>query len=137
MSQKQPWRINNTPIDAIERAIGVAMSRSVPARVALIFLGLTGALAGSFATAPQANAHARDLRFETGPAMFAANEEWLTFACERPEGQVAIGSAKSVEMYYYSRYGLGNLLIRSGMGVQMVYNPLFADHIATDEGMPW
>lgn len=86
-----------------------------------------------------ANSHAqeRELTFETKPAMYAANEEWLTFACELPDGQVNIGSTKSVEMYYYSMYGLGNLLFRSGMGVHIVHNPLFTKHVKEDKGMPW
>jgi len=101
-------------------------------------LGLATLLsATALGLASTALAGARDLRFETAPAMLAANEEWLTFSCELPDGQVPIGSAKSVEMYYYSRYGLGNLLMRSGMGVHLVHNPLFAEHVATDEGMPW
>jgi len=79
----------------------------------------------------------REVRFETAPAMYAANEEWLTFACELPDGQTNVGSAKAVEMYWYSRYGLGNLLFRSGMGVHMVYNPLFKKHTNEDKGMPW
>jgi hypothetical protein len=79
----------------------------------------------------------RQLRFDTAPAMYSANEEWLTFACELPDGQVNIGSSKAVEMYYYSRYGLGNLLFRSGMGVHIVHNPLFKMHANNDKGMPW
>ncbi len=79
----------------------------------------------------------RTRRFVTAPAMYSANEEWLTFACELPDGQEFIGARTAVEMYWYSRYGLGNLLFRSGMGVHMVYNPLFAHHVAHDEGKPW
>lgn len=69
--------------------------------------------------------------------MYLANEEWLTFACELPNDQVNIGSTKSTELYYYSMYNLGNLLFRSGMGVHMVHNPLFKQHVDEDEGMPW
>jgi len=79
----------------------------------------------------------RDMRFLTAPAMYSANEEWLTFACELPDGQVNIGSSEATEMYYYSRYGLGNLLFRSGMGVHIVHNPLFKMHAQNDKGMPW
>ncbi len=79
----------------------------------------------------------RDLRFETKPAMYAANEEWLTFACELPEGMVDIKSKHASEMYWYSRYALGNLLFRSGMGVHMVNNPLFKKHAKEDKGMAW
>lgn len=85
----------------------------------------------------QSFAQERDLRFETKSAMFAANEEWLTFACELPDGMVDIQSKFATEMYYYSRYGLGNLLFRSGMGVHMVNNPLFKKHAKEDKGMPW
>lgn len=88
-------------------------------------------------TASSVGAQERDMRFKTKPAMYAANEEWLTFACELPDGQVAIGAKNSMEMYYYSRYGLGNLLFRSGMGVHMVHNPLFTKHTNEDKGMPW
>ena len=85
----------------------------------------------------QAQDQERDMTFKTMPAMYAANEEWLTFACELPDGQVNIGSTKAVEMYYYSMYGLGNLLFRSGMGVHIVHNPLFTKHVKEDKGMPW
>ena len=78
-----------------------------------------------------------NFRFKTQPAMYAANEEWLTFACELPDGQVPIGAENSMEMYYYSMYGLGNLLFRSGMGVHLVHNPLFKKHVENDKGMPW
>ena len=88
-------------------------------------------------TGPVLWAQERELRFDTKAAMYAANEEWLTFACEMPDGQVNIGSAKSMEMYYYSMYGLGNLLFRSGMGIHIVHNPLFTKHVMEDEGMPW
>ena len=91
----------------------------------------------SKAATQKASADSQSLRFETKPAMYAANEEWLTFACELPDGQVPIGAKNSMEMYYYSMYGLGNLLFRSGMGVHMVHNPLFQKHVAEDKGMPW
>lgn len=82
-------------------------------------------------------AQERDLRFDTKNAMYAANEEWLTFACEIPDGMVDIKSKNATELYYYSRYGLGNLLFRSGMGVHIVNNPLFEKHAKEDKGKPW
>ncbi len=85
----------------------------------------------------QAAQPAPDIQFQTRPAMYAANEEWLTFACELPDGQVNINSTKAIEMYYYSLYGLGNLVFRSGNGVHQVHNPLFRQHVQNDEGMPW
>ena len=91
----------------------------------------------SFMVMPQIWAQDRDLRFETKNAMYAANEEWLTFACEIPDGMVDIKSKNASEMYYYSRYGLGNLLFRSGLGVHMVNNPLFEKHAKEDDGMKW
>lgn len=118
------------------RGAGLRLAR----RLGTSVLGLATALALTTlmpANAMQDGHKVRSAEFDTASAMYAANEEWLTFACELPDGQVNIGSAKSVEMYYYSRYGLGNLLLRSGMGVHMVHNPLFAQHVAMDEGMPW
>jgi len=82
-------------------------------------------------------AQQRDLRFETKTAMYAANEEWLTFACEVPEGMVELGLEHQSDMYWYSLYNLGNLSLRSGMGVHVVSSPLFAKHAVEDKGMPW
>jgi hypothetical protein len=79
----------------------------------------------------------RDMRYYTEPAMYAANEEWLTFACEVPDGMIDLGSKNQSEMYFYSMYSLGNLLFRSGMGVHIVSNPLFEKHAKEDKGMPW
>ncbi len=79
----------------------------------------------------------RDLRFDTKTAMYAANEEWLTFACEVPEGMVELGLKHQSDMYWYSLYNLGNLAFRSGMGVHVVSSPLFRKHAEEDEGMPW
>ncbi len=95
------------------------------------------ALMGGLGSTSAAPAQGRDLTFGTKAAMYAANEEWLTFACESPDGQVPIGAVNSMEMYYYSRYALGNLLFRSGMGVHIVHNPLFKMHAEQDKGMPW
>ena len=97
----------------------------------------SGILCALVMTGPVLSAQEREMRFDTKAAMYAANEEWLTFACELPDGQVNIGSRKSMEMYYYSMYGLGNLLFRSGMGIHIVHNPLFTKHVKEDEGMPW
>lgn len=88
-------------------------------------------------SALQVKAQQRDLRFETKPAMYASNEEWLTFACEVPEGMVDIGSQNQNEMYFYSMYSLGNLVFRSGLGVHIVSNPLFEKHAREDKDMPW
>lgn len=79
----------------------------------------------------------RELRFETKSAMYAANEEWLTFACEVPDGMVELGLKHQSDMYWYSMYNLGNLLFRSGMGVHVVSSPLFEKHAKEDKGMPW
>jgi hypothetical protein len=79
----------------------------------------------------------RDLRFNTQQAMYAANEEWLTFACEVPEGTVDLGLKYQSDMYWYSLYNLGNLTLRSGMGIHAVSNPLFVKHATEDKGMPW
>jgi len=79
----------------------------------------------------------REMRFYTQPAIFAANEEWLTFACEVPDGQVDIGSQRQSEMYWYSLYNLGNLKLRSGLGIHAINNPLFAKHAREDKDMPW
>lgn len=83
------------------------------------------------------NAQKRELKFETKPAIYAANEEWLTFACEVPEGTVDLGLKNQSEMYWYSLYNLGNLLFRSGMGVHVINNPLFEKHVMEDKGKPW
>ncbi len=85
----------------------------------------------------QSGSATRNIRFYTEPAIYAANEEWLTFACEVPTGQVDIGSRYQSEMYWYSLYNLGNLVFRSGLGVHAVNNPLFKKHAREDEGMPW
>jgi len=90
-----------------------------------------------FFVAQVAIAQKRDLRFETKSAMYAANEEWLTFACEVPDGMVELGLKHQTDMYWYSLYNLGNLLFRSSMGVHVVSSPLFEKHAKEDKGMPW
>ncbi len=75
----------------------------------------------------------RDIRYVTQDAMYLANEQWLLFACDLPAGQTDIGSNFNKDSYWYSRYNLGNLLMRSGMGIHMVYNPLFKQHSANDK----
>lgn len=79
----------------------------------------------------------RELTFDTKSAIYAANEEWLTFACEVPDGMVDIGSKYQSEMYWYSLYNFGNLLFRSGLGIHAVNNPLFKKHAQEDKDMPW
>ncbi len=66
----------------------------------------------------------RDMRFDTTKAMYAANEEWLTFACEVPEGMVQLDLTHQSDMYWYSLSTLGNLVMRSGMGVHLVTSQL-------------
>jgi hypothetical protein len=85
----------------------------------------------------KADAQTRELRFETKTAMYAANEEWLTFACEIPDGMVPLDLKHQSDMYWYSLYNLGNLSMRSGMGIHVVNSPLFAQHVKEDKGMPW
>ncbi len=75
----------------------------------------------------------RDVRYNTQDAMYLANEEWLLYACELPAGQTDIGSDFNNDSYWYSRYNLGNLLFRSGMGIHMVHNPLFKKHAVEDK----
>ena len=75
--------------------------------------------------------------FKTKPAIYAANEEWLTYACENPEGMEVLGAQHQSEMYWYSLYNFGNLLFRSGMGVHAVNSSLFEKHAKNDKGMPW
>jgi len=82
-------------------------------------------------------AQTRELTFDTKSAIYAANEEWLTFACEVPDGMVDLGSKYQSEMYWYSLYNFGNLLFRSGLGVHAVNNPLFKKHVEEDKDMPW
>ncbi|MCH8829611.1 MAG: hypothetical protein IID45_08545, partial [Planctomycetes bacterium] len=65
--------------------------------------------------------------------MYLANEQWLLFACDLPAGQTDIGSNFNEDSYWYSRYNLGNLLMRSGMGIHMVHNPLFKQHSQNDK----
>ena len=77
------------------------------------------------------------MRFETKKAMYAANEEWLTFACEVPEGQINLDLQHQSDMYWCSLYNLGNLVMRSGMGIHVGASPLFAKHAREDESMPW
>ncbi|MFQ5730720.1 MAG: hypothetical protein ACE5KM_02075 [Planctomycetaceae bacterium] len=74
----------------------------------------------------------RDIRYFTKDAMYLANEQWLLFACDLPAGQTDIGSNFNKDSYWYSRYNLGNLLMRSGMGIHMVHNPLFKQHSQND-----
>ena len=74
----------------------------------------------------------RNIRYVTQDAMYLANEQWLLYACELPGGQTDLGSDFNKDSYWYSRYNLGNLLFRSGMGVHMVMNPLFKDHSDND-----
>ncbi|TAK49348.1 MAG: hypothetical protein EPO28_00770 [Saprospiraceae bacterium] len=86
---------------------------------------------------PSGTAQNRDLRFDTKAAMYAANEEWLTFACEVPEGMVELGLEHQSDMYWYSLYSLSNLELQSGLGVHMVSSPLLKKHAKEDKGMPW
>jgi len=86
---------------------------------------------------PSGTAQNRDLRFDTKAAMYAANEEWLTFACEVPEGMVELGLEHQSDMYFYSLYNLSNLELQSGLGVHMVSSPLLKKHAKEDKGMPW
>ena len=82
-------------------------------------------------------AQQRDIRFDTNKAMYAANEEWLTFACEVPEGMVQLDLKHQSDMYWYSLYNLGSLVMRSGMGLHVVTSPLTVKHAKEDKGMPW
>ena len=75
----------------------------------------------------------RDIRYFTKDAMYLANEQWLLFACDLPAGQTDLGSNFNKDSYWYSRYNLGNLLMRSGMGIHMVFNPLFKQHSQNDK----
>ena len=75
----------------------------------------------------------RDIRYNTAEAMYLANEQWLLYSCELPSGQTDIGSDFNNDSYWYSRYNLGNLLMRSGMGIHMVHNPLFKKHSVEDK----
>lgn len=79
----------------------------------------------------------RNLRFDTKAAMYAANEEWLTFACEVPDGMVELGLKHQSDMYWYSLYNLSNLTLQSGMGVHVVSSPLNKKHAKEDKDMPW
>jgi len=74
----------------------------------------------------------RNIRYVTRDAMHLANEQWLLYSCELPAGQTDIGSDFNTDSYWYSRYNLGNLLFRSGMGIHLVHNPLFKQHVAND-----
>ncbi|MFQ5445841.1 MAG: hypothetical protein ACE5FF_02810 [Saprospiraceae bacterium] len=98
---------------------------------------LTIILLGLLYLLPAGKTQNRDLRFDTKTAMYAANEEWLTFACEVPEGVVELGLQHQSDMYWYSLYNLGNLELRSGMGVHVVSSPLMEKHAKEDKGMPW
>ncbi|MFQ5506759.1 MAG: hypothetical protein ACE5F1_18465, partial [Planctomycetota bacterium] len=75
----------------------------------------------------------RNIRYVTRDSMYLANEQWLLYACELPAGQTDLGSNFNLDSYWYSRYNLGNLLFRSGMGVHMVHNPLFKKHSKEDK----
>lgn len=75
----------------------------------------------------------RNIRYVTADAMYLANEQWLLYACDLPAGQTDIGSNFNKDSYWYSRYNLGNLLMRSGMGIHMVHNPLFKQHSDMDK----
>jgi len=75
----------------------------------------------------------RNIRYVTRDSMFLANEQWLLYACDLPAGQTDIGSKYNNDAYWYSRYNLGHLLMRSGMGIHMVHNPLFKKHAVEDK----
>ena len=74
----------------------------------------------------------RNIRYNTQDAMYLANEQFYLYSCALPAGQTEVGSKFDYDSYWYSRYSLGNLLMRSGMGVHMVHNPLFKQHSAED-----
>jgi len=112
----------------------MAMRRFHWAGAALLLVLLTGSApaARGVREADIDSATGRNILYVTEDAMFLANQQWLLYSCELPAGQTDVGSSFNKDSYWYSRYNLGNLLFRSGMGIHIVHNPLFLHHSQTD-----